>query len=694
MNDEKELHDDCCEHDHDEHGACGCEHEHHRDHDHCDCGDDHCGCGDDHCGCGEDHCGCGEDHCGCGDDHCGCGDDHCDGHGHCSCAACSEEEVETTSKDIAFLIISAVLIGVSFLIPAGIFRTLVQAAATLLIGWKMFWEGLKGLVHFSLDEMTLMTVAVVAAFAIGEGFEGAMVTILFQIGELFENRAVMKSRKRIDALVSIVPENANRLNSDGSVTEVPASEVEPGDLLLIRAGDRVPLDCEVLEGSGQVDAAAITGESVPVTVSAGSELLSGMINLTASLKCRATRHSADSAASKIADLVKEATQQKSNTERFITRFSKWYTPIVVGMAVLLTVLPPIFGAGPFTMWLHRALIFLVASCPCALVISIPLTFYSVIGAASKKGALIKGSRHVETLAKIRNCVFDKTGTLTTGTLSVQEIRTLSDLPEEEILRLAATCESVSAHPIAKAVVAKFGSPSAPESSEEISGKGVKAVIDGKTYYCGSARLMTDAGVPLDNIPDSGLYLSDGTSVLGYIQVGDTVKPEAKETLQTLKAMGIQKTVMLTGDRAQAAETVRAQLGVDEARSNLLPQDKVSALKEIRKSGSTAFVGDGINDGPVLAAADIGIAMGMGSDLATQAADVVLPGNRLTSIPDAIRSCRKGMRIANQNIVFILAIKAAVLVLGAIGIAPMWAAVFADVGTALLAVLNSMRVSRD
>ena len=301
---------------------------------------------------------------------------------------------------------------------------------------------------------------------------------------------------------------------------------------------------------------------------------------------------------------------------------------------------------------------------------------------------------METLAKIRNCVFDKTGTLTTGTLSVQEIRTLSDLPEEEILRLAATCESVSAHPIAKAVVAKFGSPSAPESSEEISGKGVKAVIDGKTYYCGSARLMTDAGVPLDNIPDSGLYLSDGTSALGYIQVGDTVKPEAKETLQTLKAMGIQKTVMLTGDRAQAAETVRAQLGVDEARSNLLPQDKVSALKEIRKSGSTAFVGDGINDGPVLAAADIGIAMGMGSDLATQAADVVLPGNRLTSIPDAIRSCRKGMRIANQNIVFILAIKAAVLVLGAIGIAPMWAAVFADVGTALLAVLNSMRVSRD
>lgn len=684
MNDQEKLHEEhcCCGHDH-EH-----EHEHHHDHDCCDYEHEH---HHDHDCCGHDHEHHHHDGC-CDDDD----DDCCCGHS-CSCAACSGEEKEAGAKDIILLVISVALVGASFLIPQGphgIFRLLVQAVATLLVGWELFWKGLKGLLRFSLDETTLMTIAVVAAFAIGEGFEGAMVTILYQIGEYFEDRAVMNSRKRIDALVSIVPENANLLNPDGSVTEVPASQLEPGDLLLVRAGDRIPLDCEVLEGEGQVDTAAITGESIPVSVSNGSELLSGMINLTAALKCRATKRSADSAASKIADLVKEATQKKSKTERFITRFSRWYTPAVVIAAVLLAVLPPIFGAGAFSEWLHRALIFLVASCPCALVISVPLTFYSVIGAASKKGALIKGSSHVEALSKIENVVFDKTGTLTTGNLSVQEIRTLSDLPEEEILRLAAICESASAHPIAKAVTARYGAPTSPDSSEEISGKGVKAQINGKTYYCGSARLLKDAGISLDGAPESGLYLADETALLGCIQVGDTVKPEAAEALKELKAMGVRKTVMLTGDRAQAAETVRAALGVDEARSNLLPQDKVSALQEIRKSGPTAFVGDGINDGPVLAAADVGVAMGMGSDLAAQAADVVLPGNRLTSIPAAIRAARKGMKIANENIVFILIVKAAVLILGALGLAPMWAAVFADVGTALLAVLNAMRVARD
>ncbi len=641
----------CHSHEHEHAAACSCDHQH------------------------EHHHGSGED----------CGNS-------CSCAACGNGEKETGKQEILLLVLAVLLTAGSFLVPAGIFRLLMQAAAALLVGWKMYWEGLKGLFRLSLDEMTLMTVAVVAAFAIGEGFEGAMVTILFQIGEFFENRAVRNSRKRIDALVSIVPENANRLNPDGSVTEAPAAQLEPGDLLLIRAGDRVPLDCEVLEGAGEVDTAAITGESIPVSVAAGSELLSGMINLTAALKCRATKRSTDSAASKIADLVREATLEKSQTERFITRFSRWYTPAVVILAVLLAVLPPLFGAGAFSIWLKRALIFLVASCPCALVISIPLTFYSVIGSASKKGALIKGSRHVETLAKIRNVVFDKTGTLTTGNLSVQEVHSLSGLPKEEILRLAAICESTSAHPIAKAVTAKFGNPPSPDSSEETSGKGVRAKIDGKTYLCGSARLLKEEGISLEGAPESGLYLADETTLLGYIQVGDTVKQEAQEALQELKALGIARTVMLTGDRAQTAEAVRAQLGVDEARSNLLPQDKVSALRTVRETGLTAFVGDGINDGPVLAAADIGIAMGMGSDLAAQAADVVLPGNRLTSIPAAIRACRKGMRVASQNITFILIIKAVVLILGALGYAPMWAAVFADVGTALLAVLNSMRVT--
>ena len=621
--------------------------------------------------------------------------DHSHGHQHshehaCSCGACSTERKSLGWKELVPIIGAVVLTGLSLLIPDGIWRTLVLIAATLWVGWEMILEGLKGFKRFSLDEMTLMTIAVVAAFAIGEGFEGAMVTILFHIGELIENRAVQKGRQRIDALLSIVPENANLCLADGSVETRPAASIKVNETILIRAGERVPLDCAVLEGNSEADTSAVTGESQPVAVEPGSSLLSGMINLSGVLKCRVERDFSNSTASKIAQMVEEATEKKGKTEKFITRFAKVYTPVVVALALLLAVVPSLV-TGNWTEWVHRALIFLVASCPCALVISVPLAFYSIIGASSRYGALIKGSQHIETLAAVRQVVFDKTGTLTTGKLSVTEILPVGGVSQEDVLNLAAACESASVHPIAQAVRQKAGNAPQPDSAEDIPGKGVKAVIQGKTYLCGSIKLLAEHGFSTENLPEAALYLADESQVLGAIRTGDTIRPEAEEAIQRLHGMGISRTVMLTGDREAAANRVRQQLGLTEARAELLPQDKVSAMEDIRKTGVSAFVGDGINDGPVLAAADAGFAMGMGSDLAAQAADVVLMNDKLTALPQTLAVCRKGMRIIRQNITGILVIKAAVLILGALGYAPMWAAVFADVGVTLLAVLSTMRI---
>ena len=621
--------------------------------------------------------------------------DHSHGHQHshehaCSCGACSTERKSLGWKELVPIIGAVVLTGLSLLIPEGIWRTLVLIIATLWVGWEMILEGLKGFKRFSLDEMTLMTIAVVAAFAIGEGFEGAMVTILFHIGELIENRAVQKGRQRIDALLSIVPENANLCLADGSVETRPAASIKVNETILIRAGERVPLDCAVLEGNSEADTSAVTGESQPVAVEPGSSLLSGMINLSGVLKCRVERDFSNSTASKIAQMVEEATEKKGKTEKFITRFAKVYTPVVVALALLLAVVPSLV-TGNWTEWVHRALIFLVASCPCALVISVPLAFYSIIGASSRYGALIKGSQHIETLAAVRQVVFDKTGTLTTGKLSVTEILPVGGVSQEDVLNLAAACESASVHPIAQAVRQKAGNAPQPDSAEDIPGKGVKAVIQGKTYLCGSIKLLAEHGFSTENLPEAALYLADESQVLGAIRTGDTIRPEAEEAIQRLHGMGISRTVMLTGDREAAANRVRQQLGLTEARAELLPQDKVSAMEDIRKTGVSAFVGDGINDGPVLAAADAGFAMGMGSDLAAQAADVVLMNDKLTALPQTLAVCRKGMRVIRQNITGILVIKAAVLILGALGYAPMWAAVFADVGVTLLAVLSTMRI---
>lgn len=657
---EQHSHD---EHSHNHEGECSCGHchtaEHHHHH--------------------EEGCACGAHH-----DHSG-EHDH-----HCSCGACSEEEKNIGIKELLLVGISILLTAGSFLAPEGIWRTLILAAAALLVGWEMMWEGLKGLFRLSLDEMTLMTIAVVAAFAIGEGFEGAMVTILFHIGEFIENRAVQTGRKRIDALLSIVPETANRIQTDGSVRNVPSREIAVGEEILIRAGERIPLDCTVLSGASEIDTSAVTGESQPIPAESGTDLLSGMVNLNGALTCRVSKDYQNSTASKIAQMVREATQQKGRTERFITRFSRIYTPIVVGLAVLLAALPPVLGMGAFSMWLHRALIFLVASCPCALVISIPMTFYNIIGAASRCGALIKGSKHIEAIAQIRQIVFDKTGTLTTGQLSVREVVATGAIPEEEVLRLAAICEAASVHPIAQAIRSKAGAVPQPDSAEDVPGKGVRAVINGNRYLCGSAKLMEENGLSVQKIPDASLYLASEGEILGCIRMGDTVRPEAPEALKALQKIGVERTVMLTGDRPEAARQVSAQLGITETRAGLLPAEKVAAMQELRQLAPAAFVGDGINDGPVLAAADAGFAMGMGSDLAAQAADVVLMSDNLGAVARTIAAARHGLAIARQNLIFILAVKGIVLILGAMGYAPMWSAVFADVGVCVITVLNAMR----
>ncbi|MGI5893124.1 MAG: heavy metal translocating P-type ATPase [Candidatus Merdivicinus sp.] len=660
----------CCskqEHSH-EHNGCSCQHDHSHDHSSCSCNHKH----------SHEHNACSNHQ------------EHSHDHNSCSCAACSNEEKNIGNREYIVLGISILLTVLSFAIPEGIWRTLILAAAAILVGWQMFWEGIRGLFRLSLDEMTLMTIAVIAAFAIGEGFEGAMVTILFHIGEYIENRAVQTGRKRIDALLSIVPETANCIQMDGTAKTVSAKQVNVGDTILIRAGERVPLDCEVLSGTGEVDTSAVTGESQPISAEPGKKLLSGMINLTGALTCRTVQDYENSTASKIAQMVQEATAQKGKTERFITRFSRIYTPVVVIFAILLAVLPPILGAGTFSMWLHRALIFLVASCPCALVISIPMTFYNVISAASRSGSLIKGSKHIEAIAKIRQIVFDKTGTLTTGKLEVTDITSAGVHSTEEILRLAAICEAGSVHPIAQAVREKAGTIPHPDYAEDIPGKGVRASIQGTVYLCGSARLMQENGISLENLPEASLYLATPQQILGCIQTGDALRPEAKTALESLKKLGVSRTVMLTGDRRQSAEIVQKQLNLTEVRAELLPQDKVAAMENLRQNIPTAFVGDGINDGPVLAASDIGFAMGMGSDLAAQAADVILMSNNLTAIPKTISAARKGLRVARQNLIFILVIKGLVLLLGAIGIAPMWSAVFADVGVCILTVLNAMR----
>ena len=614
----------------------------------------------------------------------------------------------------------------------------------LIAGYDVIAGALRGLVHgHALDEDFLMTVATFGAFALvlfpdtePHMAEGAAVMLFFQVGELFQSYAVDKSRQSIADMMDIAPEYANVME-EGKLKQVDPFELAPDDEFIVMPGERIPLDGTVLTGESQIDTAALTGESVPRTARPGDEVISGCVNLTAKLVVRATKPFEDSTVSRILELVENAAEKKARTENFITRFARVYTPIVVGVAAVLAIVPPLLFGGQWSDWILRGLTFLVVSCPCALVISVPLSFFGGIGGASRLGILVKGSNYLEALGSTETVVFDKTGTLTDGTFSVTELIGAPGVSEAELADIAAAAETFSTHPIAQSVRAyrdSLTTDARPDSDNdanlaqpdsdstttgarpgssstttaervrdvrEISGQGVEAVVDGRNVLVGNGKLMAahDIAFTATDVPGTVLYVAADGTYLGAIVIADTVKPDAARAIADLRAAGVKKTVMLTGDRAPVARAVAAELGIDEVHAELLPQDKVAEVeallaqteRDTNGKGKLAFVGDGINDAPVLTRADIGIAMGaMGSDAAIEAADIVLMNDDPDDIARAIHLARRTMGIVWQNIVFALGVKFAVLVLAAFGIANMWMAVFADVGVAVIAILNAMR----
>ena len=582
-------------------------------------------------------------------------------------------------------------------IPLAIFL-----AALVIVGGDVLLKAARNILRGHVfDENFLMAIASIGAFAIGEFEEGAAVMLFYQVGELFQSYAVNRSRKSIASLMDIRPDYAN-VRRYGALESVDPDEVQVGETIVIKAGEKVPLDAEILEGASMIDSSALTGESVPREVVPGDSLLSGSINLSGLLTARVTKEFGESTVNKILDLVENASGKKSNSENFITKFARYYTPGVVTVAALLAALPPLFIPGAtFQEWLYRALVFLVVSCPCALVISIPLSFFGGIGGASRNGILVKGSNYLEALAKTEIVVFDKTGTLTKGVFRVQDVRP-EGISKEELLGMAAHAESYSSHPISQSLKQAYGreiDSNRIGSVEEVAGHGVVAVVDGKTVAAGNAKLMKKLGVafkePQDAVGTVVHVAIDGL-YKGSILIADEVKEDAEQAVKDLKAAGIRKTVMLTGDTKHIGEKVAAQLGLDKVYADLLPADKVDRVEALfsEKSprGKLAFVGDGINDAPVLARADIGIAMGgLGSDAAIEAADVVIMTDEPSKLASAMQISRNTLGIVKQNIALALGVKAAVLILGAAGLASMWAAVFADVGVAVLAILNAIRV---
>ena len=572
----------------------------------------------------------------------------------------------------------------------------------LVIGWDIVYKAVRGIVNGQVfDENFLMTIATFGAFGVGEYSEAVAVMLFYQVGELFQSYAVSRSRQSIADLMDICPEYAN-LEKDGELVQADPDDVEIGDIIVIKPGERVPLDGRVISGESMVDTSALTGESVPRRVETGSEIISGCINESGVLRVEVTKEFDDSTVARILELVENASSKKAQVENFITRFARYYTPAVVAAAALLAVVPPLaLGAG-FGPWIQRACIFLVISCPCALVISVPLSFFGGIGAASRNGVLVKGSNYLEALAQMDTIVIDKTGTLTKGEFKVTEIRP-SGMSEEELLRLAALAEHYSNHPISLSIrdaYEKAGGQmnlSSIGKNEEISGHGVRTEIDGSVVLAGNGRLMKAEGIAYEPCESIGtvVYLARDGVFAGTIVISDTVKEHAAQAIRDLKQAGVKRTVMLTGDRKAVGEAVAEKLGLDEVFTELLPADKVEQVECLlagqAEGRKLAFVGDGINDAPVLTRADIGIAMGsMGSDAAIEAADVVLMDDDPARISVVVRISRKTLSIVKQNIVFALGVKALVLALGAFGMANMWEAVFADVGVSVIAILNAMR----
>lgn len=581
----------------------------------------------------------------------------------------------------------------------------------LIAGYDVLLRAAKNIGHGQVfDENFLMTVATIGAFALvlfpdsdPHMAEGAAVMLFYQVGELFQSYAVGKSRKSIAAMMDIAPDYAT-VERDGSLVQVDPYEVAVGDEIVIKAGERVPLDGVVISGTSQLDTAALTGESVPRDVQEGDAIISGCVNMTGLITVRVSKPFGESTVSRILELVENAAEKKARTENFITRFARYYTPAVVGVAALLAVVPPLLFGQSWSDWVQRGLIFLVVSCPCALVISVPLSFFGGIGGASRRGILVKGSNYLETLASAETVVFDKTGTLTDGSFNVVAVHPTDGITPDRLLSIAAHAEAYSNHPIALSVKQAYSGPIDQKlinDVQEQSGHGVRAKVDEHVVLVGNDKLMSDCGVGFHDCELTGtiLHVSYDDVYIGHIVIADVIKADAAQAISELRAAGVKKTVMLTGDRSDVAAAVAKELGIEDFRAQLLPQDKVAEVEKLLEEthargtgkGKLAFVGDGINDAPVLTRADIGIAMGaMGSDAAIEAADVVLMDDKPSNIAQAIHLARKTMGIVWQNIVFALGVKFLVLILAAVGIANMWLAVFADVGVAIIAILNAMR----
>lgn len=607
-------------------------------------------------------------------------------------------------KQLYRIIVSGILLLFSLLVDINVkyINSIIFIVAYLIIGYDILLKALKNIKRGKIfDENFLMSVATVGALCIGNLPEAVSVMLFYQVGELFQSYAVNKSRKSVASLMDIRPDYANVIRNDKHI-KVDPNEVNIEEIILIKPGEKIPLDGVIVEGSSMLNTLALTGESVPRRVEKGDEVLSGCINNESVLKVKVTKKFGESTVSKILDLVENASSRKSNSEAFITKFAKYYTPIVCGIALVLAILPPIILNQEFNTWIYRALSFLVVSCPCALVVSIPLSFFGGIGASSSVGVLVKGSNYLEALSNIEIVVCDKTGTLTEGVFKVQKINAVS-MSDEELLKYAAYAESFSNHPIAmslkEAYHKKIDSKKVTDT-KEMSGKGVEAKVDGKKVLVGNDKLMKDMNVKYDKCDDIGtiVYVIVDDKYSGYIVIYDKIKDDSYEAVKGLKANNVKKLVMLTGDKKDISKVVSEELDLDEYHSELLPQDKVKCVEKLMleksKDGKLLFVGDGINDAPVLALSDIGVAMGgLGSDAAIEAADVVIMTDEVSKISESISISRKTMRIVKENIVFAITVKIAVLVLSALGIATMWSAVFADVGVSVIAILNALRILR-
>ena len=606
-------------------------------------------------------------------------------------------------KEVIKVVIALILFLISLIIPFenAWINIGIYIISYLIVGLDVLIEAIKNIFKGEVfDENFLMTIATIGAFAIGEYPEAVAVMLFYQIGEMFQSYAVDKSRKSIASLMDIRPDFAN-IKKNGSIEKVSPDKISIGDIIIVKPGEKVPLDGTIVDGNSMLDTSALTGESVPREVSIGDEVLSGSINQNGLIEIKVTKNFGESTVSKILDLVENASSKKSKSENFISKFAKYYTPIVVVIAVLLAIIPPIiFKETEFIQWLYRALTFLVVSCPCALVISIPLGFFGGIGGASKLGVLVKGSNYLEALSKTEVVVFDKTGTLTEGVFEVQKVNSV-DITKEDLIKCAAYAESFSNHPIANSLKKAYGKDidnKKISETHELSGLGVNAVVDGKEVFVGNEKLMQEKNIEYIKCNEIGtiLYVAINNQFKGTIIISDKIKADAKKAIEKLKKNNVKKIVMLTGDKKAVGESVAKELGLDEVYTELLPNNKVEKVEELMKSkskkGKLAFVGDGINDAPVLAISDIGIAMGgLGSDAAIEAADVVLMTDEPSKVVDAIKISKKTLKIVKQNIIFAIAVKILVLILSAIGLSNMWQAVFADVGVSVLAILNALRV---